>query len=153
MCAFISNYVSRLYGVNAIRTWLKEHKGKTFLDMMTVSDVAYVISLLKNSWCVWDQDLLVKSESDMEQEKYCNRKTLEDPEDRRKYEQEYPMFSDGRGLKRTFCGVMWNDEGMQYLAETTQTWGNDRSDIQEWTLLYEAWDNYVLNNSSCENMV
>ena len=64
----------RKYGVNSIRTWLKEHKDKTFLDMMTVSDVAYVISLLKISWRVWDQDLLVKSELDIEQEKYRNWK-------------------------------------------------------------------------------
>ena len=46
---FLFMYVTKLYGVNAINRWLKENTYKSFMDMVTTSDIAYVISLLQNS--------------------------------------------------------------------------------------------------------
>ena len=52
---FVSKFVSRIYGIRMINAWLSKKKGSTFFDLMTMSDFAYTVAVLENSYEVWDQ--------------------------------------------------------------------------------------------------
>jgi hypothetical protein len=54
--AFVAKFVSRIYGICAINTWLSKKMGSTFFDLMTMSDIAYTVAVLENSYEVWDQE-------------------------------------------------------------------------------------------------
>jgi hypothetical protein len=54
--AFVAKFVSRIYGICMINTWLSKKKGPTFSNLMTVSDIAYTVAVLENSYEVWDQE-------------------------------------------------------------------------------------------------
>ncbi len=54
--AFVAKFVSRIYGIRMINTWLSKKKGSTFFDLMTLSDIAYTVAVLENSYEVWDQE-------------------------------------------------------------------------------------------------
>ena len=49
-----------MYGEQYISTWLKKNKGKTFLNLITMSDVANAKTLVLNSHEVWEEDLEVR---------------------------------------------------------------------------------------------
>ena len=52
---FVAKFVSRIYGIRMINAWLSKKKGSTFFDLMTMSDFAYTVAVLENSYEVWDQ--------------------------------------------------------------------------------------------------
>ena len=52
--AFVPKFVSRIYRICTINTWLSKKKGSTFFDLMTMSDIAYTVAVLENSYEVWD---------------------------------------------------------------------------------------------------
>ena len=52
--AFVAKFVSRIYGICTINTWLSKKKGSTFVDLMTMPDIAYTVAVLEISYKVWD---------------------------------------------------------------------------------------------------
>jgi hypothetical protein len=50
--------------------WLSKKKGSTFFDLMTMSDIAYTVAVLENSYEVWDQEYNKKKMSRTEWELY-----------------------------------------------------------------------------------
>jgi hypothetical protein len=54
--AFLAKFVSRIYGICMINMWLSKNKGSTFFNLMTISDIAYTVAVLENSYEVWDQE-------------------------------------------------------------------------------------------------
>jgi hypothetical protein len=68
--AFVAKFVSRIYGIRMINTWLSIKKGSTFFDLMTISDVAYTVAVLENSYEVWDQEYKKKRMSWIDWEMY-----------------------------------------------------------------------------------
>ena len=115
-------------------------------------DVAYCICLVRNSNHVWKQDKLVREMDKVEQGKYKAWKSIQDPEDREKYRLFTPRFSGGRGMKRTFCGVMWNEEGLKYYDQALVNWRAVYNDQSLWQKLEVVWEEYVLANKSCETV-
>ena len=73
---FLAKYVKHYYGETYIKNWLANEKGKCYLSMITVDDIAYSILLIKNSAHVWRQDYEVKQLSTEEQNKYKDSKNL-----------------------------------------------------------------------------
>jgi hypothetical protein len=53
--AFVAKFVSRIYGICTINTWLNKKKDSTFFDLMTMSDIAYTVAVLESSYEVWDR--------------------------------------------------------------------------------------------------
>ncbi len=51
---FFARYVRKVYSDNDVKTDLKNDKGLSFVDKITPSDIAFVISVLKNCRNVWD---------------------------------------------------------------------------------------------------
>ena len=68
--AFMAKFVSRIYGILMINTWLSKMKGSTFFDLMTISDIAYTVAVLENTYEVWDQEYKKKRMSWIDWEMY-----------------------------------------------------------------------------------
>ena len=119
---FIGNYVGKTYGINSINKWLKENKGLSFLDKMTVDDLVHCITMVKNHENSWERGIMISQLNDpLEEEKYENYQDIDDPQEREKYSPIAPMFSAGRGIKRQFGAVMWDDEGKAFYEKTKET--------------------------------
>ncbi len=68
--AFVAKFVSRMYGIRMINTWLSKKKGSTFFDLKTISDFAYTVAVLENICEVWDQEYKKKRMSRTDWELY-----------------------------------------------------------------------------------
>jgi hypothetical protein len=71
--AFVAKFVSRIYRICTINTWLSKKKGSTFFDLMTMSDIAYTVAVLENIHEVWDPKFNKKKMSRIEWELYMKR--------------------------------------------------------------------------------
>jgi hypothetical protein len=92
--AFVAKFVSRMNGICMINTSLRKKKGSTFFDLMTISDFAYTVAVLENSYEVWDQEYKKKRMSRTDCELY---KESED------YTVKKPKYTDQKGKKRDYC--------------------------------------------------
>jgi hypothetical protein len=57
---FLARYVRKVYPDTDIKNDLKNNEGFLFIDRMIPSDIALVISILKNGCDVWDQTIKMK---------------------------------------------------------------------------------------------
>jgi hypothetical protein len=57
---FFARFVRKVYSDSDIKTDLKNNEGLLFVDRITPSDTASVISVLKNDHDVWDQNIKMK---------------------------------------------------------------------------------------------
>jgi hypothetical protein len=57
---FLARYVRKVYPDTDIKNDLKNNEGFLFIDRITLSDIAFVISILKNGCAVWDQTIKMK---------------------------------------------------------------------------------------------
>ncbi len=60
MYGFFARYVRKVYSDSDIKTDLKNNEGLSFIDKITPSDIAFVISVLKNGRNMWDQNIKMK---------------------------------------------------------------------------------------------
>ncbi len=74
--------------------------------MITPSDIAYVLALIKNSQGVWDQDMRVA----------VNPHVLGGKEKLR------PLFTSSKGKKRIFGKCVWTREGLEYFYTAEMNW-------------------------------
>jgi hypothetical protein len=58
ICAVVDKYTSKIYGICKINSWLSKKKGCTFFNLMTISDIAYTVAVLENSYEVWDREII-----------------------------------------------------------------------------------------------
>jgi hypothetical protein len=61
---FFARYVQRIHSNNFMRKTLLKNPKTSFIDIIGPSDIAYVISIIKNSREVWDQDVKMKAKGD-----------------------------------------------------------------------------------------
>ena len=92
--AFVAKFVYRMYGIRMINMWLSKKKGSTFFDLMTISDFAYTVAVLENSYEVWDEEYKEKRMSRTDWELY---KESED------YTVKKTKYTDQKGKKRDYC--------------------------------------------------
>ena len=52
----MDKYVSGLHGSRLIINWITKNKGKHFLDMVTMFDIAYTVAVIENSYEAWDEE-------------------------------------------------------------------------------------------------
>ncbi len=57
MYKFFARYVRKVYSDSDIKTDLKNNEGLSFIDKITPSDIAFVISILKNGRKVCNQNI------------------------------------------------------------------------------------------------
>ena len=70
ICAFVDKYISKIYGIRKINSWLSKKNGYTFFDLMTISDIAYTVAVSENSHEVWDEEYKKKRMSEVEWAQY-----------------------------------------------------------------------------------
>ena len=73
---------------------------RCFLNIIGPSDIAYIVSIIKNSKGMWDQDIPMQE---------LGEEAKENPEKKLK-----PLFTSGGGQKRTQGKSLWNLDGMKY---------------------------------------
>jgi hypothetical protein len=74
--------------------------GRIFLDVIGSSDIVYIVSIIKNSKDMWDQDIRMQE---------LGAKAMGNPEKKSKQ-----LFTSGSVQKRTQGKSLWNLEGMKY---------------------------------------
>ena len=140
ICAFVEKFVSKIYGIRNINAWSSKKKGCTFFDLMTISDIAYTVAVLENSYEVWDREYKKKKMSTVEWVQY---KMSDD------YTSTKPKFTDRKGRKREYCDSGWSKEGIDFYNGVCQQWKviayNNKVGV--WSGLEEAWELYALENN------
>ena len=63
---FFCHYIRRLYSDAWLTRKLKTYHEQSFFQIVTPSDIAYIISLVKNGKAMWDQemDVVAKNQDD-----------------------------------------------------------------------------------------
>jgi hypothetical protein len=68
---FLDKYVSHAVGNHYFMQWSKSNRTKTFLDKVTVSDIAYTILVYENSYEVWKEELkIIRASSTTDDERH-----------------------------------------------------------------------------------
>jgi hypothetical protein len=142
---FFVRYVQKLHSDKYIKSTLKSNRGQRFLELIGPSDVAYVITLLKNSIEVWKHEPPKVAETDGEtvEEVEATAPVTSVPK---------PLFTRGAHVKRTFGKTAWSDEGMEYYKATLETWKKmfaRRSTF--FNVLSSSWDDWLESSTSVLN--
>jgi hypothetical protein len=97
---FFARYVRKVYSDSDIKTDLKNNEGLSFVDKITPSDIAFVISVIKNGRDVWDQNIKMKQ---------LGAAVHGDREEKKQ-----PLFTGGKGKKKEQGKNLWSGEGLKY---------------------------------------
>ena len=133
---FVSKFVSRIYGIRMINAWLSKKKGSTFFDLMTMSDFAYTVAVLENSYEVWDQQGKQEHMSTAQWKEYINSD---------EYIKKTPKFTDRKGKKREYCDSGWTKAGIQFFDDVRQRWRklSSQNTLHLWSDLENGWTEYA----------
>ncbi len=83
----IARYVQKVHSDEHIHKVICYSAGSRFLDIIGPSDIAYIVSIIKNSKGMWDQDIRVQE---------LGAEAMGNPEKKLK-----PLFISGSGQRRT----------------------------------------------------
>jgi hypothetical protein len=105
---FLARYVRKVYPDTDIKRDLKNHEGFLFIDKITPSDIAFVISILKNGRNVWDQTMKIKQ---LGAAVHGERET-----------RLRPLLTGGKGKKKKQGMSLWSVEGLKYFRRAEKKW-------------------------------
>ncbi len=105
-----ARYVRKVHTDEHICRAVRYSAGRSFLDVIGPSDIGYIISMIKNSKGMWNQDIQVQE---------LEAEGMKNPEMKLK-----PSFTSGSGQKRTQGKSLWNLEGMKYFHWAEKNGGN-----------------------------
>ncbi len=105
---FLARYVQRVHSDDFIWKVLRMHPKASFVDILMPSDIAYVISIIKNSKEMWDQDVRMKE---------MGKGAMATQEKKAR-----PLFTQGEGRKQEKGETLWNKDGMQFFCKAEKTW-------------------------------
>jgi hypothetical protein len=127
----MDKYVSGLYGSRSIIKWITKNKGKYFLDMVTMSDIAYTVAVIENSYEAWDEEHEIQNAGEGEEPEVYQR-----PQKMVK-----TKFTNRVGKKRQCNMSGWSTDGIQFFNRVRESW-RDLSKDSTWTMLEEEWAAY-----------
>jgi len=122
---FIARYVRKVFADTLITKALRETQGYSFLDLIRPSDIAYVVSLVKNSRGMWDQEIAMKDSAVSAEAKVR------------------PLFTGGKGKKKEQGRTLWTKEGIKYFNTGEKNWKRTYVDKKVMGVLYGGWDRYL----------
>ncbi len=96
----IARYKRKVHSNEHTRKVIRYNAGRSFLDVIGSSDIAYIVSIIKNSKGMWDQDIQMQE---------MHEEAKENTEKKLK-----PLFTSGSVQKRTQSKSLWNLVGMRY---------------------------------------
>ncbi len=126
VCRFMDKYVTGLYGSRSIINWITKNRGKHFLDMVTMSDIAYTVAVIENSYAAWDEEHEINNAGERRQ------KTIK------------TKFTNRVGKKRQCNMSGWSADGIQFYNKVRDGWralSQDQSN-PTWSMLEEEWAAY-----------
>jgi hypothetical protein len=97
---FFARYVRKVYSDSDIKTDLKNNEGFSFVDKITPSNIAFVISVIKNGFNVRDQNIKMKQ---LGVAVHGDRET-----------KKQPLFTGGKGKKKEQGKSLWSGERLTY---------------------------------------
>ena len=113
---FIAHYVVAAFGYIKMMTLLKNNKGCTVWDFITIDDLVNSIYIVKNQEDAWSRAYEINKMDRQEQQKYAAYKTLETEEERKKYSPIKPKFKRTT-TKREFGKLMVSKEAHIFIKE------------------------------------
>jgi hypothetical protein len=105
---FFARYVRKAHSDSAIKSELRNNEGLLFVDIISPSDIAFVISVIKNGRDVWDQKIRMK---ELGAAVHGKREV-----------KVRPLFTEGTGKKKEQGKSLWSDEEMKYYKHAKKTW-------------------------------
>lgn len=126
---FIARYVRKVCPDSIITKGLRAMPGYTFLDLIRPSDIAYVISLLKNGRGMWDMEIEMR-EMARSGEIKTNAKAR-------------PLFTGGKGKKKELGKNLWTKEGIKYYNTGEKNWRKVYKDETFMRVLYGGWERWL----------
>ena len=121
---FFTRYVRRIHPDTHWKRAMKMNPNKLWFQLITPSDIAFVISLMKNGMPVWKRKAVLFESDDL-------RKT-----------KAKPLFTSGEGQKRTFGKTTWSKEGLKYYHKVEATWQAAYSDGEQMSALVNGWEKW-----------
>lgn len=131
-CHVVATYTPCLYGKRQITKWLVKNKGCTYLDMITMSDLSLVASLIKNNFEYWPEQYKIKKMTKEEQQQYKEENQLKKPK-----------FTDRAGQSRALYSCGWSKEGLDFYYETLDKWKGVGGRKESWEVLELYWQTYT----------
>ncbi len=131
----MDKYVSGINGTSSIITW----KGRQFLDMVTMSDIAYTVTIIENSYEVWDAK---HKEKDKGEE--GDSVTAGGHQIRQKTTVKSKLTSQ-RGKKRQCNKLGWSNKWIEFCKKVHECWwelAGESEYYNTWTMLHDAWTAY-----------
>ena len=110
---FMWIHVFKLYGTARMRVVMESSPGSGPMDLVTLSDFAYVVAMIENKKKVWEQQ--VRMEGMLPEEK----KRLKESGD---YVEEEPTLTSRGGRKYEYLGCGWNKEGKMFYYTVWREW-------------------------------
>jgi hypothetical protein len=108
--------------------------GRSYLDIIGPNDTACIVSLIKNSKDMWDQDIKMKelgAQAISNQEKKLQ-----------------PLLTSGSDQKRTQGKSLRNKEGMQYFCNAEIKWREIYDSEDNMKILYNGWETWMTATGS-----
>ena len=149
---FFFNFVVNLYGKRYVKEWTKKNKGCSLLDMITMSDVAYSLTLVDNNVERWDQAHMISELPKDERDKWRTPRKL--PADERKnYIKIEPKYTSKKNNKGVYKKSGMSDEGIGFYNTHWEAWKRLARNKSSWELLQIGWDTYVEETGMSEHWV
>ena len=121
---FFMRYVRRIHPDTHWKRTMKKNANKVFFQLITPSDIAFVISLLKNGMPVWNRKKVLFETDEMMKTKAK------------------PLFMSGEGQKRSFGKTTWSKEGLKYFQKVERTWQEAYGNKEEMLALINGWERW-----------
>lgn len=141
-----AKYATKLYGMSNIQANIKNNKGTTLLDVITMSDVAYVVTLIENNVAKWEEAIEIEALHEDEQAKFKpkNRRMLSDATAREKYTKKKSKFTNRKGRKSGYLGHGWSKDGIEFYNSNWKMWRKFSRNKEVWGKMEIAWESYVM---------
>jgi hypothetical protein len=129
----IARYVWKVHSDEHIHKIICYSAGRSFLDVIGPGDIVYIVSIIKNSKDMWDQDLQMQD---------LGAQAMGNPEKKLK-----SLLTSGSGQKRTQGKSLWNLDGMKYFhrAEKRRQVNDSKKDMR---VLYNGWERWITTTGS-----
>lgn len=119
---FLARYVRVVHCNRFFKNKLFLNKGRSYVEILTPSDIAFAICLLKNSLEMWKH-------------KIANDGDAGDTK---------PLFSAGEGKKREHGETMWSKEGIKYFNTAQKNWTEAYvKNSREYHILALYWKEWI----------
>jgi hypothetical protein len=129
-----TRYVQKVHSDEFICKCLRYTPGRSYLDVIRPGDIAYIVSIIKNSKDMWDQDLRMQD---------LGAQDIGSQEKKLK-----PLFTSGSGQKRTQGKSLWNLESMKYFYRAETKWRQINDGKKDMTILYNGWERWITTTGS-----